>query len=120
MLDTAPFRLESIGEIRRVIDRNPWARLAVSGVDGVPVASHLPCLLDDGVTGDDLAILGHVARADPVAERLYAGAAILLIFEGPHGYVSASWYQDGPYVSTWDYVVVHAAGVPAIIDGNEA
>ena len=64
-------------------------------------------------SADDLAVIGHVARADPVAERL--GGPLLAIFQGPHGYVSASWYEDET-IPTWNYVILHLRGTPEVFD----
>jgi transcriptional regulator len=73
---------------------------------------------------DDLAsftVVGHIARGDPQAKDLDAGAPALLLFEGPHGYVSASWYSPDLTVvpSTWDYTAVHLYGAPEVLHGEE-
>jgi len=76
-----------------------------------PVATHLPLLLeaDEGPFGT---LYGHVARANPQWRE--ASGPALVIFPGPDGYVSPSWYaakaQHGKVVPTWNYVVVHAQG----------
>src|SRR4051794_18817660 len=70
-------------------------------------ATHMPCLLEEG--SDGLAILSHVARADPVAERL--GGPLLMIFQGPRGYVSATWYESET-IPTWNHVTLHVRGTP--------
>src|SRR5690348_3518294 len=71
----------------------------------------MPCLIDEAAAG--LTILGHVARADPVAERL--GGPLLAIFQGPHGYVSASWYASET-IPTWNHVTLHVRGTPELFD----
>ena len=40
----------------------------------------------------------------------------MVVFSGPHAYVSPSWYTPGPAVPTWNYVVVHAYGTPRLVD----
>src|SRR5918999_268691 len=67
----------------------------------------------DGRAGDDLVLLGHVACADPVAGAL--DGPLLLIFHGPHGYVSASWYASET-IPTWNHVTLHVRGTPALMD----
>src|SRR3954467_12419130 len=74
-------------------------------------ATHMPCLPEEGSAG--LAVLSHVARADPVAERL--GGPVLMIFQGPRGYVSASWYEDET-IPTWNHVTLHVRGTPQLFD----
>ncbi len=71
----------------------------------------MPCLVDADAPG--LAIVGHVARADPVAESL--SGPLLAIFHGPHGYVSASWYASET-IPTWNHVTLHVRGTPECFD----
>ncbi|MDQ4094835.1 MAG: FMN-binding negative transcriptional regulator, partial [Actinomycetota bacterium] len=99
-------------EIRRLIDDYPWAVLVAHGDQGL-VASHLPCLRDpvrDGDDLEDLVILGHVAKRDPIAALLEEAEEALLIFQGSHGYVSPSWYGESPHVGTWNFTAAHVYG----------
>lgn len=98
--------------------------LLVTAPDGEPQASHLPFFYDassgGAVGGPGGSLFGHMARANPqwkdfaaLAER---GREALVIFQGPHGYISPTWYGDaGPAVPTWNYAAVHAYGLPAVI-----
>ena len=74
-----------------------------------PMASHLPFILDE-IGGEQGCILGHMARANP-QWRYAGGQQVLVVFHGPHAYVSPTWYQENDTVPTWNYVAVHAAGV---------
>ena len=109
-------------EVRRLIGENGWATLVASGGNGL-LATHLPCLLDpvhDGSGLDDLVVLAHVARADPIARYLESGDEdILLVFEGPNGYVSPTWYGEMPHVGTWNYSAVHVYGPAEVLEGEE-
>jgi transcriptional regulator len=88
----------------------------VTAPDGAPFVSHLP-LLYDPARGTRGAILGHMARANPQWRHFEAGREILAIFQGPHAYVSPSWYsEDEPHVPTWNYTAVHAYGAPKLLD----
>jgi transcriptional regulator len=115
--------LEDAGAIRRLIDEYPWG-LLVAHDEREVIASHLPCLLDpsqDGATLDDLVLLTHVAKGDPIAGLLgKSGREVLLIFQGAHGYVSPSWYGEGPHVGTWNFTAAHIYGVPELLEGDEA
>ena len=74
-----------------------------------PMASHLPFILDEN-SGEHGLILGHMAKAN--RQWRYADSQqVLVVFHGPHTYVSPTWYQDEDTVPTWDYVAVHATGV---------
>ena len=72
------------------------------------VASHLPLLLDRSV-GPHGRIVGHIARANPQWKHI-ADQDVLVIFTGPHAYISPSWYQAVNVVPTWNYTAVHAYG----------
>src|SRR4051812_15109458 len=71
----------------------------------------MPCLLDEEAEG--VTVLGHVACPDPVSRSLHG--PVLLIFHGPHGYVSASWYGDET-IPTWNHVTLHVRGTPELLD----
>ena len=101
------FAIGDVEQARGIVRAHPFATLVTADLR----ATHMPCLVDD--SADDLAVIGHVARADPVAERL--GGPLLAIFQGPHGYVSASWYEDET-IPTWNYVILHLRGTPEVFD----
>ena len=86
----------------------PVVGLLVShGKEGM-IASQIPFLVErrDG----RLYLEGHLARANPQAADLDDNREALAIFEGPHAYISPSWYEAGPAVPTWNYAAVHAYG----------
>ncbi len=89
-----------------------------SVADGVPFVSHLPFLLErDGSAHGRL--LGHMARANPQWRHFVAGGEALAVFQGPHAYVSPSWYAS-PGVPTWNYVAIHARGPIRLIEDADA
>jgi transcriptional regulator len=92
------------------IDRHGFATM-VSVIQGVPFATHLPILLDR----DRNLLLGHVARANPHWHDFDGIRESLFIFQGPHAYVSPSWYAVAPAVPTWNYAVVHVSGAPRVL-----
>jgi transcriptional regulator len=73
-----------------------------------PMASHLPFIIDE--TGEEKGlILGHMAKAN--RQWRYAdGQQVMVVFHGPHTYVSPTWYQEEDAVPTWNYTAVHATG----------
>jgi transcriptional regulator len=101
------FRAESVETARAIVRSHPFATIVTRGL----LATHMPCLLDE--TTDGLALLGHVACADPASREL--DGPLLLIFHGPHGYVSASWYEDET-IPTWNHVTLHIRGTPQLLD----
>ena len=101
-----------------LIARESFALLVSTGDDGAPFATHVPLLLDAD-RGTHGTLVGHVARANPHARLLGAGAATLAVFQGPHAYVSPGWYRVHPSVPTWNYVAVHAYGRPVVIEAAD-
>jgi transcriptional regulator len=95
--------------------REPFAMLV--GVDqaGAPFATHLPVLLDEAPVPLGT-LLGHVARPNPQWQLFHPDRPALVVFAGAHAYVSPSLYAQHPSVPTWNYVAVHAYGVPRVID----
>jgi transcriptional regulator len=81
--------------------------------DGELIASHLPFILDSQ-RGEYGTLKAHLARANSQWKQF--GQKALVIFQGPHAYISPSWYEIHPSVRTWNYAVVHAYGVPHIIE----
>ena len=73
-----------------------------------PFASHLPLLLDR-TAGPNGTIIGHLARANPQWVDA-AGQSVLVIYSGPHAYISPRWYAEPNVVPTWNYATVHAYG----------
>lgn len=116
MRQNPSFALADVAEMRRVIEQNPWATLVSAGDDGL-VASHYVVMLDDA--RDDLTVVGHVGRPDDMIHGL-GGRELLVVFQGPHGYISPGWYgPDIASVPTWNYTAVHLSGVPELLSAEE-
>src|ERR1700735_793195 len=79
------------------------------------VATHLPLVVKD--EGPHGLIEGHFAVANRHWEKL-AGRETLVVFPGPHSYVSPSNYVDPLSVPTWNYIAVHAYGTMEMVDDD--
>jgi transcriptional regulator len=116
------FAVTDEAEARRIMREHSFA-LLVTAAGGSPVATHLPFLFDPE-RGSNGTLLCHMARANPqwkdFAELDAEGREALVIFQGPHGYVSPSWYAGSQAVPTWNYLAVHAYGTPRIIEDAAA
>ncbi|UOS96994.1 FMN-binding negative transcriptional regulator [Xanthomonas arboricola] len=91
-----------------LIARDPFVTLISHGEDGQPAISHLPVLYRRDA--QSVVIEGHWARPNPQARS--PGDAVLVV-QGPHAYVSPSWYPDkeaAARVPTWNYAVAHLHG----------
>lgn len=81
--------------------------LLITQHQGKPLATHLPL---EYLEKDGKAYLhGHLAKANPQWKSFEEQEQVLAVFNGPHSYVSASWYSIEE-VSTWNYVSVHIYG----------
>lgn len=95
------------------IRKEPFGVL-FSQVDQRLVASHVPFLLETGDGGDVL--FGHVARPNEQWRDFDGRREVLVVFSGPHAYVSPAWASPEKTVPTWNYVAVHVYGVPRIVE----
>ena len=93
----------------------PFAILFGPAADGAPTATHLPLLVKD--EGEHGLIEGHFARANPHWQAL-AGRETLVVFPGPHSYVSPSLYAEELSVPTWNYIAIHAHGTLELIEDD--
>ncbi len=80
--------------------------------------SHIPFLLRQ--EGEGPVLCGHVAKANSHWQAFDGTASALAMFQGPDGYISPSWGDCAQLVPTWNYMVVHARGVPTIVEGRAA
>jgi transcriptional regulator len=91
-----------------------FATLVTHGADGLN-ATHLPFLLD-ATTGPRGTLTTHLARANAQYEDLLAGAEALVIFQGPHAFISPSWYANRQTFPTWNYTAIHVRGTPQRVE----
>jgi transcriptional regulator len=103
-------------EIVAFMRRYSFATL-VTIQDGLPVASHLPFVVEQTTTG--IHLLSHVARANPQWKDMEIQTA-LVIFSEPHAYISPRHYEQENNVPTWNYISVHAYGRAEMLDEPEA
>jgi transcriptional regulator len=110
--------LDDTAAVAGVIQNYSFA-LLVTAPGGVPRATHLPFVYEPEPAPHGT-LFAHMARANPqwrdFAGLAEAGGEALVVFQGPHGYVSPNWYGPGPAVPTWNYVAVHAYGPPRLIE----
>ncbi|MFI0897457.1 FMN-binding negative transcriptional regulator [Streptomyces sp. NPDC020983] len=122
MLEQPIYAMNDPVRLRELVAGHGWATL-VSATGRGPVVSHLPVVPDwdcrdgegGGARGSDLTIVGHLAAADAELHELGAHEVVVLV-EGPHGYISPGHYGAGPYVPTWNFVVAHLHGRPEVLD----
>ena len=109
------YKITDLEEITQFIRENSFATL-VSIKKGKPIAVHIPVLLNK--IEDDYYLTGHLAYGNPIWKTFEEVNDILVIFNGPHAYISSSWYEQ-ENVPTWNYQAVHIYGKASLIDGKE-
>lgn len=110
------YKLTDEETIRKLIHEHAFGTIVVSD-NGKPIASHIPLMLRE-IEGEDY-ITGHVALANPIWRIIEAqDDPVLVIFQGPHAYISASWYL-AKEVPTWNYQAVHIYGKASIMSEEE-
>ena len=90
--------------------------ILVTGTGGVLHASHLPVTVHE--TGAQIVIDMHMAKSNPQWKE-FLDDEVMVIFTGPHAYVSPRWYADQERVPTWNYAAVHACGIAEIVSGRQ-
>lgn len=97
------FEVTDSEEIFSFIEANAFGQL-ISSVEGRLFSTHIPFLVSE----DRCRLIGHVAKQNPQWESI-DGQEVLVTLQGPHDYISPSWYAS-PGVPTWNYQAVHVYG----------
>ena len=111
------FRMNDLPVIEDFIRKNSFATL-VTYHEEKPWATHLPLELELNQEGEK-ALWGHVSRANPQWKSFAGNGEALAIFQGPHTYVSSSWYNH-LNVPTWNYIAIHIYGRIRIMSEEES
>ncbi len=108
------FAEHDIARLHALVRTHNFATL-VSAHRGEIQVSHLPFLLD----AEGKLLRAHMARANPQWRTFSPEREVVVVFHGPHHYVSPAWYASHPSVPTWNYAVVHVQGRPRLIEDRE-
>lgn len=107
------YQNENLKEVKEFIVNNSFGIL-INHINGKPWATHIPLELDKDSYGNDI-LVGHISKGNPQWKYFAEDTEVLCIFNGPHSYVSSSWYVDEE-VPTWNYIAVHIYGLLKIQD----
>lgn len=91
------------------IQQYPFATLIGVSAEQQPVATQIPILIKE--RDGQLFLTGHIMKQTDHHKAFLENSQALVLFNGPHTYVSASWYDNKQQASTWNYMTVHARGV---------
>lgn len=107
--------------LHELIRSHPFGALVAQTADGLD-ANHVPWQLHPQL-GEFGVLRGHVARANPIWRTAASDADCLVIFQGPHAYISPGWLpskqQTGKVVPTWNYALVHVYGRLRFVDTSD-
>ncbi|MDO6517210.1 FMN-binding negative transcriptional regulator [Zobellia uliginosa] len=109
-------RNDDLSEIKAFLKANSFGIL-VSQYQNKPWATHIPLELEVNKEGKEV-LTAHIAKANPQWHEFDQNEEVLCIFNGPHSYISSSWYKDEE-VPTWDYIAVHVYGKLSILSEEE-
>ena len=114
------FKLGGVAEHHTLMRAYPFAALITTS-DARYEVTHLPTMLkSEGELG---LVECHVSRANPHWRTIATSGRGLLIYTGPHAYITPGWYPSkavhGKAVPTWNYAVVHAHGTAEIVDDRD-
>ncbi|MFB5087711.1 FMN-binding negative transcriptional regulator [Psychrobacillus sp. PGGUH221] len=109
------FKVTNIDEIKEFVQMNSFGTI-VTTKQGKPIATHLPLELHKN--GDDYYITGHMAYGNPQWRTLDTNEDVLVMYQGPHAYISSSWYTH-KNVPTWNYQAVHIYGEASVLNEEE-
>lgn len=102
------FREEDESKVIAFMQENSFA--IIMGFDiAYPVATHVPLEISKQANGK-IILSGHMMKKTDHQLAFEKNNNVLVIFNGPHCYVSASWYSNPQTASTWNYMTVHARG----------
>lgn len=99
---------KNIEQSYQLIEKHNFVTL-ISHSDGDLLVSHIPIMLNRN-EGQYGSLSGHLAKVNPHLKMLDTGKEALCIFQGPHAYISPTWYKTKPNVPTWNYAIVHVYG----------
>jgi transcriptional regulator len=114
----AHFAEDRVAVLHDLIHASTLATLVSMTADGM-IASHAPLMLDPDPAPYGT-LVGHLAKANPHARAANPGMQTLVIFQGPDGYITPSYYaakqEHGKVVPTWNYAAIHAYGTLEAFD----
>ena len=105
-------QIEELPEILAFMRANNFA-LLVTGTGGALHGSHLPVMVQERNGG--LVLDMHMARNNPQWKEFFDDE-VMVVFFGPHAYVSPRWYEERERVPTWNYAAVHAYGIATMVE----
>ena len=102
------FKEERRDVLVEFIRQNSFGILVTSNQNNIDT-THLPFMIDEN-EGENGNLIAHFAKANSHWKRIEDSTNALVIFHGPHSYISPEWYSSGELIPTWNYAAVHVRG----------
>src|SRR4051794_16051262 len=117
MYNVPHFKASDEREVIDFMHAHPFIILCGVDANNTPVATHIPCLIEE--RENKIILHAHVMRKQQHTNAFAENSNVLAIFHGTHTYVSASWYENKQTASTWNYQAVHAKGTLKFLGEDE-
>jgi len=108
MYDLPYYKEKDENVIKEFIDKYPFAFLTGCDAQNKPVATQVPVFIEQ--EGERKILRGHIMKNNDHHIAFENNPNVLVVFTGPHTYVSATWYSNPSQASTWNYMSVHVKG----------
>ncbi|CAL2081163.1 FMN-binding negative transcriptional regulator [Tenacibaculum sp. 190524A05c] len=117
MYNVPSYKEDNVDELLSFINHYPLAFITGLDEKGNFVGTHIPLIVEQ--REGELCLIGHMMKKTDHYEALFKNNKILVVFNGPNGYVSASWGTNKSKGSTWNYMTVHVNGRISFFEGDQ-
>jgi transcriptional regulator len=107
------FKEQDRSRVIAFMNENSFVLITGNGGE-YPVATQIPVIVDE--KDGRIILRGHLMKNTDHHKAFLKNENVLVLFTGPHCYISASWYNDAGTASTWNYMTVHARGKISFTD----
>jgi transcriptional regulator len=110
------FQHNDINQLLNEIKKLGFGLLLSNNAEFRIEATHLPFLIQK--EEEKIYLITHLAKPNPQWKTMDEKEC-LVIFQGPHSYISSSWYEEKNTVSTWNYTAIHTYGLVKTIEDKD-
>ena len=107
------FQVKDTSKVIAFMKQNSFAIISSNG-DPYPISTQIPLIVEE--ENGIVLLKGHLMKNTDHHKAFLKNGKVLILFTGPHCYVSASWYDDAQSASTWNYMTVHTKGTLTFTD----
>ncbi|MCH2034146.1 MAG: FMN-binding negative transcriptional regulator [Tenacibaculum sp.] len=116
MYNVPNYKEDNLDELTSFINRYPLAFITGLDENGNFVGTHIPLVVEN--RDNEMYLVGHMMKQTDHYQAIFKNSKVLVVFNGPNGYVSASWGANKSKGSTWNYMTVHVNGSVSFFEGD--